>query len=181
MECLRRLKNYLIGKRGTTRVAVKIGYLFVLAARFKDYCLGEYYKSRLLHCGKGVGILKGATLFCPEMISIGDHSWIGQDAHLRGGGRIIIGAHCQIANNVIIASGNHRIDGNLHFDNDEYKDITLGNNVWIASNAIILPGVRIGDNSVVAAGAVVTTDVPENTVVAGVPARFMRAVPKKEA
>ncbi len=117
-------------------------------------------------------------LFCPETISIGDHTWIGHNVHLRGGGRITIGDYCQIANNVIMTSGNHRIDGNRHQNNDEYKDITNGNNVWIASNAIILPGVKIGDNAVVAAGAVVTKDVPENTVVAGVPARFIKSVPK---
>lgn len=52
----------------------------------------------------------------------------------------------------------------------------IGKNVWIGSNATILPGVTIGNNSVVAAGAVVTKDVPENTVVAGVPATVLKKV-----
>lgn len=54
--------------------------------------------------------------------------------------------------------------------------VVIGNNVWIGSNATILPGVTIGDNAVVAAGAVVTKDVPVNTVVAGVPAKIMKRI-----
>src|SRR5690625_666351 len=54
--------------------------------------------------------------------------------------------------------------------------VIIRKNVWIASNATILPGVTIGDNAVVAAGAVVTKDVPENTVVAGVPAEFIKEI-----
>ena len=56
--------------------------------------------------------------------------------------------------------------------------IVLGNNVWIGSNATILQGVTIGDNAVVAAGAVVTKDVAANTVVGGVPAKIMRYITK---
>jgi acetyltransferase-like isoleucine patch superfamily enzyme len=52
----------------------------------------------------------------------------------------------------------------------------IGKNVWIGSNATILPGVTIGDGSIVAAGAVVTKDVPPNTVVGGVPARIIKTV-----
>lgn len=54
--------------------------------------------------------------------------------------------------------------------------VTLGKNSWIGSSATILPGVTVGDNAVVAAGAVVTKDVPENTVVAGVPAKVVKEI-----
>ena len=54
--------------------------------------------------------------------------------------------------------------------------ITLGKNVWVGSNSTILQGVTIGDNAVIAAGAVVTKDVPENTIVGGVPARIIRKI-----
>ena len=57
-----------------------------------------------------------------------------------------------------------------------FPDVIFGKSVWIGSNATILPGVTIGDNSVVAAGAVVTKDVPENTVVAGVPAKVVKKI-----
>ena len=92
------------------------------------------------------------------------------------GGEITIGDYCQIANNVIIVSTNHNIDGGLYYNNVISYNVTIGNNVWIASGAIILPGVNIGDNSVVAAGAVVTRDVPDNVVVAGVPAKIIKKI-----
>src|SRR5690625_6212434 len=73
--------------------------------------------------------------------------------------------------NVTIATLNHGLD--LETRNTTFPaPVIIRKNVWIGSNATILPGVTIGDNAVVAAGAVVTKDVPENTVVAGVPAEF---------
>lgn len=80
-----------------------------------------------------------------------------------------------IGMNVAIATLNHGLD--LETRNTTYPSpVVIGKNVWIGSNATILPGVTIGDNSVVAAGAVVTKDVPENIVVAGVPAKFMKKI-----
>jgi maltose O-acetyltransferase len=57
------------------------------------------------------------------------------------------------------------------------KPVTIGDDVWIGGNAVILPGVTIGNNCVVAAGAVVTKDVPANSLVAGVPARIIKQLP----
>ncbi|GGH87258.1 hypothetical protein GCM10007362_48960 [Saccharibacillus endophyticus] len=54
--------------------------------------------------------------------------------------------------------------------------VVIGQNVWIGSNATLLPGVTIGDHAVVAAGAVVTKDVPQDAVVAGVPAKFIKTI-----
>lgn len=58
--------------------------------------------------------------------------------------------------------------------------IVVGRNVWIGSNSTILQGVTIGDNSIIAAGSVVTKDVPANAIVAGVPARFIRSISPEE-
>lgn len=89
----------------------------------------------------------------------------------------MIGQWCQIANHVIIATGNHPIEGNHSYGNISFKNVTIGNNVWIASGAIILPGVTIGDNSVIASGAGFSRSVEANIVVAGVPARMIDRVP----
>ncbi len=86
---------------------------------------------------------------------------------------IEIGDDCAIAQRVVIR------DSNAHMiDRDGYKKtapIKIGNHVWIASNAIILPGVTIGDGSMIAAGSVVNRDIPPNSLAAGVPAKVVRS------
>jgi len=146
-----------------------------------DDFLSSCIKTQLKYCGREVQIKRGAMFLGPENISIGDHSCIGEYTQFKGGGKkgeIIIGKWCQIASFVIIATGNHNINGKLYYDNVQYKSIHIGDNVWIASNAIILPGVNIGNNSVVGAGAVVRKNVPANTIVGGVPAKKIGLVPK---
>jgi acetyltransferase-like isoleucine patch superfamily enzyme len=157
-----------------------LGRLFITISDAAEICKAEDLKSRLGYCGEGVVFHKEVSIIKPEAISIGNHTHIGDRAYLRGGGKIMIGQWCQIANSVIIVTGNHNLNGKLYYDNVSYKDVFIGNNVWIASNAIILSGVKIGDNSVVAAGTVVTKDVPENVVVAGVPARIIKKISAKD-
>lgn len=86
-----------------------------------------------------------------------------------------LGDGCQIGHNVVFATLNH--DVNPAMRSYTYPaPIVLGRKVWVGSNATILPGVTIGDNSIVAAGAVVTKDVPANTIVGGVPARRIKDI-----
>ena len=88
-----------------------------------------------------------------------------------------IGDGCQIGHDVVFATLNHGLSPEKR-KTTYPAPIVLGNNVWIGSNATILQGVTIGDNAVVAAGAVVTKDVAANTVVGGVPAKIMRYITK---
>ena len=140
-----------------------------------SYCKGAFLKSRLKSCGYDVYFYPGVSISQPETISIGNHTHLGENVHLRGGGIILIGDWCQIANNAIIVTGNHPIDGGLYYGRSVFEDIKIGNNVWIGSGVIILPGVTIGENSVIAAGAVVTNDIQSNVIVGGVPAKKIKA------
>lgn len=142
-------------------------------------CNEEYYRRKIAFCGEDVRMYPDVSIENPHKIFIGSHSHLGERCHLRGGGNIIIGKWCQIANNVIIATGNHPITGDHYYGNVVCEDVVIGDNVWIASGAIILPGVSVGNNSVVSAGAVVTNSVPDNVIVAGVPARVIGSVPVK--
>lgn len=86
-----------------------------------------------------------------------------------------IGDFCMIGPNTIITTVGHPLSPKKRREKiANSKQITIGNDVWIGGNCTILPGVNIGNNVVVAAGAVVTKDVPDNCIVAGVPAKVIR-------
>ncbi len=111
-------------------------------------------------------------------IRLGEGVFINACCHFQDHGGITIGNGCQIGHNVVFATLNHGLTPDDR-RNTYPAPIVLGNNVWVGSNATILQGVTIGDNAVVAAGAVVTKDVPENTVVGGVPAKFIKSIKTK--
>lgn len=108
-------------------------------------------------------------------ITIGKNVFLNTGCSFQDRGGIRIGDGTMIGMNVAIVTLNHGLD--LETRSTTFPSpVVIGKNVWIGTNATILPGVTIGDNSVVAAGAVVTKDVTENTVVAGVPATFMKKI-----
>lgn len=110
-----------------------------------------------------------------QNITVGKRVFINASCHFQDQGGITIGDGAQIGHNVVLATLNHE-------QAPERRSITtpgpivIGENVWIGSNAVVVPGVTIGDGAIVAAGAVVTKDVPPNTVVGGVPARIIKTI-----
>lgn len=108
-------------------------------------------------------------------VKVGEDVFINACCHFQDHGGVTIGDGCQIGHNVVFATLNHGVAP------EERKHtipapVVLGKNVWVGSNSTILQGVTIGDNAIVAAGAVVTKDVPANTVVGGVPARVLKKI-----
>lgn len=108
-------------------------------------------------------------------ITIGKDVFINSGCHFQDQGGIEIGDGTLIGHNVVLATINHDLDPKENRKN-HYAPIKIGEHVWIGSNATILSGVTIGDHAVVAAGAVVTQDVPAMTVVGGVPAKVLKVV-----
>ena len=108
-------------------------------------------------------------------ITIGKDVFINSGCHFQDQGGIEIGDGTLIGHNVVLATINHDLNPKENRKN-HYAPIKIGAHVWIGSNATILPGVTIGDWAVVAAGAVVTQDVPTMTVVGGVPAKVLKVV-----
>lgn len=89
--------------------------------------------------------------------------------------KVCIGDYCLIGPSTLITTVNHPLSpGGRRARLSRVKPVTIGNDVWIGGNCTILPGVTIGNNVVIAAGAVVTRDVPDNCVVAGIPAKRIR-------
>lgn len=112
---------------------------------------------------------------CGRNITVGKHVFLNAGCCFQDQGGITIGDGALIGHQVVLATINHGLDPARRRANCP-APIVLGKNVWIGAHATVLPGVTIGDNAVIAAGAVVSRDVPANTVVGGVPARPIRTV-----
>lgn len=108
-------------------------------------------------------------------ITVGRDVFINAGCHFQDHGGVTIGDGCQIGHNVVFATLNHGLSPEDR-QNTYPAPIVLGRNVWVGSNATILQGVTVGDNAVIAAGAVVTKDVEPATVVGGVPAKVIRRI-----
>lgn len=112
-------------------------------------------------------------------LKIGRRTGINEFNNIRAAnGEIVIGDDCLIGQFVSIVAANHGIERNALI-RDQPADVArnkvhIGDDVWIGAHAVILPGVTIGSGSIIAAGAVVTHDVPGYSIVAGVPARVLR-------
>ena len=110
-----------------------------------------------------------------QNITVGKGVFINSCCHFQDQGGITIGDGAQIGHNVVLATLDHEQDPSRR-SITKPGPITIGKNVWIGSNATVVPGVSIGGGAIVAAGAVVTKDVPPNTVVGGVPARIIKTL-----
>jgi len=164
-----------------------------IAARFDDCridprALIRLHKNCRLEFGKHVtiGAYTVITIW-PENTSgpnpaatleVGDYTYFGELNNIRVAGTTRIGEKCQISQGVSIIGSNHSfIPGIPIIDQPSRTDklgLTIEDDVWIGANSTILPGVTIGEGSIVAAGSVVTRDVPPNVIVAGVPASVLR-------
>lgn len=119
------------------------------------------------------------TTDCGKNITLGKRVFINAGCRFQDQGGITIGDDVLIGHNAVLATLNHGFApedrGDLH-----PASIVIGNKVWLGANVTVMPGVIIGENAIVAAGAVVTKDVPANTVAGGVPAKVLRTVDGKE-
>lgn len=110
-------------------------------------------------------------------VIIGNHTRIG--LHNTIIGPVTIGSHVNLAQGITITALNHNFDDSekrIDQQGISTKEVVLEDDIWVGANAVILPGVTIGTHAVVAAGAIVTKDVPPHSLVAGVPAKVIRQI-----
>ena len=134
---------------------------------YRRFCLGDYSVVESFACiNNAVG-----------EVMIGDHTRIG--LHNTIIGPVTIGSHVNLAQGITVTALNHNFENaEKHIDEQGVSTtpVTIEDDVWIGANAVILPGVHIGNHCVVAAGAVVTKDVPPHSLVGGVPAKIMKQI-----
>ena len=130
-------------------------------------------RNYLISCGKKPRVKKGAEI-SPNS-KMGNHSELGTRCMVQS--NVQLGDHVIMGPDVKIYSRNHkfdRLDVPISEQGKNYFHTTIGNDVWLGANVIVTAGCTIGDHAVVAAGAVVTKDVPEYAVVGGIPAKILK-------
>lgn len=125
--------------------------------------------------GTGSEIRPSLTCDYGANIFLGDRVYINAGCSLLDVAPIVIGDDTQLGPGVQILTANHPLDSELRRQKWESADpVTLGSNVWLGAGVIVVPGIRVGDNTVVGAGSVVTKDLPANALAVGTPARVIR-------
>jgi galactoside O-acetyltransferase len=134
------------------------------------------YRPFIRGCGK-INILEYVHITEPWKLHCGKNVRFGRYSQFNSSGGFTIGNNVMMGPFVFVETANHRfdrLDAPVREQGLEYAQVTINDDVWIGANSTILPGVTIGKGAVIAAGAVVTKDVPADAVVGGVPARVIK-------
>lgn len=150
-----------------------------LIFRFNNTMPGTPEQDELIHrifpeMGEGSRVSAPLTAVSPHMVKIGRNVVVMPGCLMMSAGGITIDDGALIAANVQLISNNHDLYQRQIIT---CRPVHIGKNAWIGAGATILPGVTVGDNAVVGAASVVTKDVAPDTIVAGNPVRFIKAIP----
>ena len=161
----------------------------LLRLRFHNLRVGLFFLDRGAHMdvgpnarirfGRGVRFMRDFTGHFYGDVTVGDGVFFNRGCYVAAYSGLTIGNHCLFGEGVSIHDENHVVGRGFEpiaTRGFEVKPIVIGNNVWAGAKATILQGVHIGDNAVIGANAVVTRDVPADTIVGGIPARVLREV-----
>lgn len=161
-------------KQLCTRLAVRLyNQYFFKISLLRGFFYGFFLKKK----GKRVYICKGITIMSPQNVELGNDVYLGKNVTIAGQQGVTIGDNSIINHNVNIISVNHVYeDPNKTIREQGYygAPISIGEDVWIATGAVVLQGIKIGKGAVIGANAVVTKNVAPYTLVGGIPAKFIR-------
>lgn len=153
-----------------------LGSLTAYCLRLAQIHQAEQLLAQCARRGPRVKLRMPVVIYGAEQLSLGDRIDIGEFTVIRASGGVTIGDRVLIAAGAIITSRGHPIPL-PRFGVTADAPVVIADDVWIGAGAIVLPGVTIGEGAVIAAGGVVTANVPPHTVFGGVPARQIGSVP----
>lgn len=114
-------------------------------------------------------------------IEVGENFYANYNLVILDVGKVKIGKNAQIAPNVAIYTAGHPVHPDSRNSGYEYGiDVTIGDNVWLGGNTVVMPGVHIGNNVVIGGGSVVTKDIPDDVIAAGNPCRVIRKITEED-
>ena len=149
------------------------------------FCATHFFqiKRKLLNSCKGITIGEGTCIVTPMRIPlvselyIGKGCWINRDFTIEGNGKVYIGDNCALAPTVTMVTGSHLIgDSSKRAGEGFCGSIFVGDGCWLCNKSSILANCKIGNGTVIAAGAVVTKDIPSNVLAGGVPSRVLKTL-----
>lgn len=141
----------------------------------------EILKKLLAEVGEGCYIEPPLHANWGKYTHLGNNVYANFNLTLVDDTDVYIGDNVMIGPNVVICTGTHPVEPELRRKIAQFNvPVYIGNNVWIGAGAIIMPGIHIGENSVVGAGSVVTKDIPANVVAVGNPCRVMREIGERD-
>lgn len=145
---------------------------------FWDFTRGLLYSPAFKKVGRDIYIAKNVSFGGIYNIEIGHHVSINQGCNLYGDFGIKIGNYVRLSPYVQLYSANYILKKGQNYGENgkKGKEIVIGNNVWIGSGSVVLPGVKIGDNSVIGALSLVNKDIPSEEIWGGAPAKFIRKI-----
>ena len=125
---------------------------------------------------RGVTLIVTHSATTQPRLTLGSNVYVNRNTVIDAHGTLSIGNECMIGASCYITDGNHGMQPHSSIGSQpmSIRPVTIGNDVWIGANSVVLPGVAIGDGAVIGAGSTVTKDVAAHTIVAGSPARFIR-------
>ncbi|MGI5924963.1 MAG: acyltransferase [Lentisphaeria bacterium] len=127
-------------------------------------------------CGKNFRIATGVIINNPRKLKIGDNVYIAHYAWINATGGLIIKSGSIVGPFSVIATSRHLFFNNRVTHNGYYRPVIIGEGVWLASHVVVTDGTTIGNGVLAAAGAVITHDIPDNSMVGGVPGKVIGAV-----
>lgn len=174
-------KAWLDGLEDERLLCKKKIYQFNLLPPDRRERIPELLRDLLGKAGKDIWIEPPFHCDYGWNIEVGENFFANYNLTILDVGKVTIGDNAQIAPNVSIYTAGHPIHPDSRNSGYEYGiPITIGNNVWLGGNTVILPGVTIGDNVVIGAGSVVTKSIPANMIAAGNPCRVIREITEED-
>ncbi len=145
--------------------------------RFFNFLKTVYLRFLGAKVGRAVVYYSGVRIFPGFGIEVGDDVDFARGVIVTTSGGLFIGNRVLIGYGTHILTSNHRVPknrGKIFYSGHDRKKVSISDDVWIGANCTILPGVSVGQGAVIAAGSVVTKDVPPYSIVAGVPSKVIR-------
>lgn len=136
-----------------------------------------YWRWQLGRFGTNSFIYPFVAIHSSRLVFVGNQVNIAEFVHIWGAGRVEIGDNTIIASHTVISSQTHDKYAPIFRESNIFKPVKIGKNCWIGSHAVILPGVKIGDGSIIGAGAIVTHNIPPRSIAVGVPAKVVENLP----